>query len=149
MRTSKGCAALHQCAIEEGQLLRGIAATFLFSCGMADTLRSATRARRLSVCNLVQGVYVIGLEPIYHSYQVRQRPCAHFLHHLAAMNTDSHFTDAELAGDLLAHASARKQGHDFLFAPGQASKSLTDLRPSATLRDARAVAFDPLAHRVE
>ena len=97
----------------------------------------------------VQGVFVFRLEPVRNSYQIRRRARAHFLHDLATMNADSHFAHAKLASNLLAYASPCKQGHDFLFAIGQAGKSLVDLRPSASLRGARSVAFDPLAYRIE
>ena len=86
------------------ELLRQIAATLLFPC---DALRRAARARQSIVgafSDRVRGVFVIRLEPIRNSYQIRQRARAHFLHDLATMNADSHFADAKLAGNLLAYA---------------------------------------------
>src|SRR3954468_22428559 len=117
--------------------LRYIAAPLLFTC---DVLRRAAHARQFI---RVRGVFVIRLEPIRNSYQIRQRAGVHFLHNLATMNADSYFADAKLAGNLLAYAPLCKQSHDFLFAIGQARKSLVDLRPSASLRGERTVAFDP------
>jgi hypothetical protein len=53
------------------ELLRQIAATFLFPC---YALRRAVRARQPIVgafSDLVQGVFVIRLEPVRNSYQIR------------------------------------------------------------------------------
>ena len=50
---------------------------------------------------------------------------------------------------ILSVALAQFPGHPWLFAIGQARKSLVDLRPSASLRGERTVAFDPLAYRIE
>jgi hypothetical protein len=129
--------------------LRYIAAPLLFPC---DVFRRAAHASQSIVrvfSDRVRGVFVIRLEPIRNSYQIRQRARVHFLHNLATMNADSYFADAKLAGNLLAYAPLCKQSHDFLFAIGQARKSLVDLRPSASLRGERTVAFDPLAYRIE
>jgi hypothetical protein len=115
-------------------------------------LRGAARARQSIVgafSNWVRGIFVIRLEPIRNSYQIRERPRAHFLHDLATMNADGHFADAKLAGNLLAYAPPCKQRHDFPFTIGQARKSLVDLRPSSSLRGERTVALDPLAYRIE
>src|SRR6516162_9616913 len=88
-------------------------------------------------------------ECIGYPHQVRQRPCAHLLHNISAMDLDRDFADSKLSRNLLVHRTRRDQADYLLFTEGQRFETSTRLQHRSFLHATVTIASERELNRIE
>src|ERR1700733_5351192 len=66
------------------------------------------------------------IELVGHAAELGQRGRLHLPHHVASMNLDGDFADAEIEGNLLAEPTPYDVNHDLTFTGGQRFEALSE-----------------------